>query len=165
MDRVPLPPRLPGIPALRPLAAAPPIAWVPELPSVAPKSHPGLTGQKALELLAFQGSPPAAITAKLQNLPQSVQSQLQSMMEGTGPSELPPGNAVDAAKDFAAILFGYMFSEMRPKEDEEGSLLGGGDSEMFMDFFDQAMGRQFVESGNLPLVDMLVKQLSRPQED
>jgi Rod binding domain-containing protein len=53
-----------------------------------------------------------------------------------------------------------MFAEMRPKE--EDSLLGGGDTEMFMDFFDQAMAKDFVDQGN-PLVDLIVGRLT-PRE-
>lgn len=78
-------------------------------------------------------------------------------------SEIPVTSAEDAARDFAGILFGYMFSEMRPKA-EEGGLLGGGDSEMFMDFFDQAVGRHFAEGAGGQLVEALVKQLSRADQ-
>ena len=67
-----------------------------------------------------------------------------------------PTNPDEAAKAFASVLFGYMFAEMRSK-DEDG-LFGSGDTEMFMDFFDQAMARSFVDQGN-PLVDMLKERL------
>ncbi|MEB3298628.1 MAG: hypothetical protein VKO21_03995 [Candidatus Sericytochromatia bacterium] len=69
---------------------------------------------------------------------------------------LEPQSPEEAAKAFASILFGYMFAEMRSKE--EDSLLGGGDTEMFMDFFDQAIARSFVDQGN-PLVDELMGRL------
>jgi Rod binding domain-containing protein len=91
-----------------------------------------------------------------------VQSQLQSVLADTSRSEIGPSSAEDAAKDFAGILFGYMFSEMRPKaDDDEGGLLGGGDSELFMDFFDRAMGKHFVDGAGGPLVEALVKQLTK----
>ena len=86
--------------------------------------------------------------------------QLQSMLADAPRSEIPMASAEDAARDFAGILFGYMFSEMRPKG-EEGCLLGGGDSEMFMDFFDQAVGRHFAEGSGGQLVEALVTQLSK----
>lgn len=76
---------------------------------------------------------------------------------GVTGNQMEPANPEEAAKAFASILFGYMFAEMRPKE--EDSLLGGGDTEMFMDFFDQAMARNFVDQGN-PLVDLIVDRLS-----
>ncbi|MBI6545475.1 MAG: hypothetical protein HY692_01695 [Cyanobacteria bacterium NC_groundwater_1444_Ag_S-0.65um_54_12] len=67
-------------------------------------------------------------------------------------------NVTSAAKDFAGILFGYMFSEMRPKS-EEDSLLGGGDTELFMDFFDQALGRQFADGAASQIIEALLRQL------
>ncbi|MBM3274057.1 MAG: hypothetical protein FJZ00_02805 [Candidatus Sericytochromatia bacterium] len=99
------------------------------------------------------------------SLPLDVQSQLQSVLADTSRSEIGPSSAEDAAKDFAGILFGYMFSEMRPKAGEEGGLLGGGDSELFMDFFDRAMGRHFVDGAGGPLVEALVKQLTKGGQD
>ena len=98
-------------------------------------------------------------------LPLDPRIQLQSMLEGGSRSEIPMASAQDAARYFAGILFGYMFSEMRPKnEEDEGGLLGGGDSEMFMDFFDQAVGRHFADGAGGPLVEALVAQLSKASQ-
>jgi Rod binding domain-containing protein len=84
------------------------------------------------------------------------------MLSETPGSEIPPATAEEAAKEFAGILFGYMFSEMRPAE-EEGGLLGGGDAELFMDFFDRAMGRHFVDRAGSQFVEVLVEQLTRKE--
>lgn len=120
----------------------------------------------------YRKAPPSAATGlpdPLQGslppvLPQQVQLAgglpLVSTSEATQGTTVGPTNPEEAAKAFASILFGYMFAEMRPKE--EDSLLGGGDTEMFMDFFDQAMARNFVDQGN-PLVDLIVDRLT-PRE-
>lgn len=87
-----------------------------------------------------------------------VSGQLQELL-ATPPGHSSPTNPADAAKDFAAILFGYMFSEMRPHESEDG-LLGGGDSEMFMSFFDQAIGKDMASAQGDQLVKALVQELT-----
>src|SRR3972149_1875479 len=88
--------------------------------------------------------------------PPNVAAQIQSLLGEVPKAEIPAQSAEEAAKQFAAILFGYMFSEMRPKE-EEGGLLGGGDSELFMDFFDREIGRHFVDGAGGRPGEALVK--------
>lgn len=97
--------------------------------------------------------------SKSSALPVNPLFQLQAILADTGGSEVPLVTTEDAAKEFAAILFGYMVSEMRGKS-EESTLLGGGDSELFMDFFDQAIGRSFVAGAGGPFVETLVNQLT-----
>lgn len=65
-----------------------------------------------------------------------------------------------AAEDFAGMLFAQMFSEMRGTPDEEGSLFGGEqDTEMFMGFFDQAIGEKYVSTGGNGIAEQLYQQL------
>ncbi|MBM3558174.1 MAG: hypothetical protein FJX47_21750 [Alphaproteobacteria bacterium] len=106
--------------------------------------------------------PPAGIPGLPLAAPPSedVQARLQALLGEVPKSAAAPQTAEEAAKDFAAILFGYMFSEMRPKE-EEGGLLGGGDSELFMDFFDREIGRHFVNGAGGALVESLVEKLTK----
>lgn len=69
-----------------------------------------------------------------------------------------------AAEEFAGYLFAQVFSQMRPESNEEGGLFSGENAEMFMSFFDQAVGKSFANSssGN-QLVDQLVQQLVQAQ--
>ena len=94
--------------------------------------------------------------AQAQNL--DVSTQIAQMM-ATPPQEETPHGPKGAAKDFAGILFGYMFSEMRPQEDGDG-LLGGGDAEMFMNFLDEAIGKGLAQGSGSQLVSALVKELA-----
>ena len=69
-----------------------------------------------------------------------------------------------AAEEFAGYLFAQVFSQMRPESNEEGGLFSGENSEMFMSFFDQAVGKSFANSGSgNQLVDQLVAQLVQSQ--
>jgi len=65
-----------------------------------------------------------------------------------------------AAEEFAGYLFAQVFGQMRPESSEEGSLFSGESAEMFMNFFDQSIGKSFASSGSgNQLVDQLVQQL------
>lgn len=81
--------------------------------------------------------------------------------------ELPPAQAREAAEEFAGYLFAQVFSQMRPESsEEEGGLFSGENAEMFMNFFDQAVGKSFATSGTgNQLVDQLVAQLVRSQSN
>lgn len=83
------------------------------------------------------------------------------------PKELPPAQAREAAEEFAGYLFAQVFSQMRPEStEEEGGLFSGENAEMFMNFFDQAVGKSFATSGTgNQLVDQLVAQLVRSQSN
>lgn len=71
-----------------------------------------------------------------------------------------------AAEEFAGYLFAQVFSQMRPESSEEGGLFSGENAEMFMSFFDQAVGKSFASSGSgNRLVDQLVEQLMKSQSE
>ncbi|MBU6427829.1 MAG: hypothetical protein KGR26_02345 [Cyanobacteria bacterium REEB65] len=89
--------------------------------------------------------------------PIDVQAQLAAM-QAAPPGEMTPANANDASKDFAAILFGYMFSQMR-SQDGEDALLGGGDAEMFMSYLDDALGKDLAQGSGNQLVAALENEL------
>ncbi|MDB5096725.1 MAG: hypothetical protein JWM80_1146 [Cyanobacteria bacterium RYN_339] len=67
-------------------------------------------------------------------------------------------------EEFATVLYAQMFAEMREsgksEEDEENSVFGGGDTNMFMHFMDEEVGRTFVKQGGNALTDALFKQLA-----
>lgn len=93
-------------------------------------------------------------------------SALQSEIDGTLPSvprEVQQGGLREAAESFASYLYAQVFSQMRPQDSEEEGLFSGETSGMFMDFFDQALGKQYVAHGGNALVEQLVKQLSGDQ--
>lgn len=96
------------------------------------------------------------------NLPVAPQA-----IEGTLPSasrEVQQGGIREAAESFASYLYAQVFAKMRPEEsEEEGGMFSGEQAGMFMDFFDQALGKQFVAQGGNSLVDQLVTQLSHEQ--
>jgi Rod binding domain-containing protein len=75
--------------------------------------------------------------------------------------EVQQGTVKDAAVDFVGYLFAQVFSQMRPdpSDQEEGGLFSGEQSGMFMDFFDQAIGKQFAAHGGDRLVESMVGQL------
>ena len=153
MPLVPPPPPLPGAPG-RPKASARTVSSLSPSAPGAPTTDPWLatpTSSPAISKAALPGSGGAPE-------PVGVEGELKQMLASV-PQEMPIANAADAAKDFAAILFGYMFSEMRPHEDKDG-LLGGGDSEMFMEFFDEAIGRDMADGPGNPLVKALVQELT-----
>lgn len=71
-----------------------------------------------------------------------------------------------AAEEFAGYLFAQVFGQMRPESNEEGGLFSGEHAEMFMSFFDQAVGKSFANSGSgNQLVDQLVQQLVNAQSN
>lgn len=88
---------------------------------------------------------------------------LQAGRLPSAPREVQPDSAKEAAQAFAGYLFSEVFRQMRPdpNDDPEG-LFSGEQSQMFMDFFDQSLGKQYAERGN-PLVDQLMKQLTGAQ--
>lgn len=67
-------------------------------------------------------------------------------------------------EEFATVLYAQMFQQMREAgksdEDEENSVFGGGDTNMFMHFVDEQVGRTFVKQGGNALTDALYKQLA-----
>ncbi len=153
MPLVPPPPPLPGTPG-RPKVSARTLG---SLSTTAPSTS---TTDPWLAAPASSSATSASAMSAMEALPEPVgiAGELQQMLTSV-PQHLPISNASDAAKDFAAILFGYMFSEMRPHEDKDG-LLGGGDSEMFMEFFDEAIGRDMADGPGNPLVKALVQELT-----
>lgn len=95
---------------------------------------------------------------------------LPSLAEGAprAAQELSPAETRQAAEDFAGYLFAQVFSQMRPQpgEGDEGGLFSGEHADMFMSFFDQAVGKSFASSGSgNQLVDQLVQQLVRSQSN
>ena len=66
--------------------------------------------------------------------------------------------------EFSSILYSQMFSEMRnsgkSEDDEEESIFGGGDTNMFMHLMDQEVGKAFAASGGNSLKEALYRQLS-----
>lgn len=76
--------------------------------------------------------------------------------------EVQEATEKEAAESFATYLYAQMFSHMRPEpSEEEGGLFAGEQAGMFMDFFDQALGKHYVQSGGSALVDQLVAQMTR----
>lgn len=68
-------------------------------------------------------------------------------------------------EEFATFLYAQMFGEMRDAgkaegEEEEGSIFGGGDTNYFMHFLDESVGRSFIHQGGSGLSDSLYKQLA-----
>ena len=80
----------------------------------------------------------------------------------SGTNEVKEGTIKQAAESFGAYLYAQMFAQMRPdsSEEGEGGLFSGDQVGMFMNFFDQAIGKDFVKSSGGLLVDQLVQQLS-----
>jgi Rod binding domain-containing protein len=75
-----------------------------------------------------------------------------------------PDETRQAAQDFAGYLFAQVFGQMRPESSEEGGLFSGENAEMFLSFFDQAVGKSFASSGSgNQLVDQLVEQMVQIQ--
>jgi len=82
------------------------------------------------------------------------------------PGELSLEETRQAAEEFAGYLFAQVFGQMRPESGEEGGLFSGETAEMFMSFFDQAVGKSFATSGSgNQLVDQLVSQLVKSQSN
>ena len=71
------------------------------------------------------------------------------------------------AEEFAGLLYAQLVREMRESgKDEEseeeggGGIFGGGDSAMFMQFFDQQVGKTFAKQSGSALKDALYRQLT-----
>ncbi len=67
-------------------------------------------------------------------------------------------------EEFATLLYAQMFTEMREagknEDDESESVFGGGDTDMFMSFVDQQVGKNFSHQGGSGLKDALLRQLT-----
>ncbi len=153
MPLVPPPPPLPGTPG-RPRTSGRSPGSLSTPATGAPATDPWLATPTSSAARSGLTSPASEVPPE----PIGVEGELQQMLASV-PQHMPIANAADAAKDFAAVLFGYMFSEMRPHEDKDG-LLGGGDSEMFMEFFDEAIGRDMADGPGNPLVKALIQELT-----
>lgn len=83
------------------------------------------------------------------------------------PKEYSLEETREAAEEFAGYLFAQVFSQMRPESSsEEGGLFSGETAEMFLSFFDQAVGKSFASSGSgNQLVEQLVSQLVKRQSN
>ncbi len=71
----------------------------------------------------------------------------------------------EQADQFAAVLYSEMFTEMREAgknndDDDQDSLFGGGDTDMFMTLLDQKVGQTFSKQSGTGLADSLYKQLA-----
>ncbi|MEB3197116.1 MAG: rod-binding protein [Candidatus Sericytochromatia bacterium] len=71
-----------------------------------------------------------------------------------------------AVDDFASILFSQMFREMREagKDEDEGSVFGGGDTNLFMHLMDQELGDSYARAGGNPLREAMLRQLNKPTD-
>lgn len=69
-----------------------------------------------------------------------------------------------AVEDFASVLYTQMFREMREAgktgEEDEESIFGGGDTNMFMHLMDQEVGKAYASAGGNGLKEALYRQLS-----
>lgn len=69
-----------------------------------------------------------------------------------------------AVDEFASVLYAQMFREMREAgkagEDDEESIFGGGDTNMFMHLMDQEVGKAYAAAGGNGLKEALYRQLS-----
>lgn len=87
---------------------------------------------------------------------------LSSGFGATGPSapnEKTP-NIEEASKDFVAMLYSYMFQQMRESaSDEEDGLFSGPHVNMLMGFMDQEIGKKLAHSEGKGLADSLMFQL------
>lgn len=82
---------------------------------------------------------------------------------GNSAPGLPDLNATDpvaATQDFVAVLYSYMFEQMRSGSDEEGGLFSGEHSGMFMGFLDQEIGKQLSRGEGSNLASQLLTQLA-----
>lgn len=98
---------------------------------------------------------------RLPSTPASMLSEIDGTLP-SAPREVQQGGIREAAESFASYLYAQVFSQMRPESSsEEGGLFAGEQSGMFMDFFDQALGKQYASHGGNVLVEQLVQQLTR----
>ncbi len=68
-----------------------------------------------------------------------------------------------AVTEFASVLYSQMFREMRESgktEEDEESIFGGGDTNMFMHLMDQEVGKAYAAAGGNGLKEALYRQLS-----
>lgn len=66
--------------------------------------------------------------------------------------------------EFASLLYAQMFRQMREsgQNEEEGEgIFGGGDTNLFMNFLDEEVGKTFVKQGGSGLRDALYRQMSQ----
>lgn len=69
-------------------------------------------------------------------------------------------NVDEASKQFVAMLYSYMFQQMRESgSDEENGLFSGPHANMLMGFLDQEMGQKLAQSEGAGLADALLQQL------
>lgn len=77
----------------------------------------------------------------------------------SAPTEKTP-NIEEASKDFVAMLYSYMFQQMRESaSDEEDGLFSGPHVNMLMGFMDQEIGKKLAHSEGKGLADSLMLQL------
>lgn len=97
---------------------------------------------------------------RLPSTPASFLSEIDGTLP-SAPREVQQGGIREAAESFASYLYAQVFSKMRPEDStEEGGLFSGEQAGMFMDFFDQALGKQYATGGGNALVEQLVRQLT-----
>lgn len=68
-----------------------------------------------------------------------------------------------AVDEFASVLYTQMFREMREtgqSDEDEESIFGGGDTNMFMHLMDQEVGKAYTAAGGNGLKEALYRQLS-----
>jgi len=88
-----------------------------------------------------------------------------SLHTGFGGAEVSAPNAKtpnveEASKDFVAMLYSYMFQQMRESgSDEEEGLFSGPHLNMLMGFMDQEIGKKLAHSEGKGLADALLLQL------
>ncbi|MNL15666.1 Rod binding protein [compost metagenome] len=107
----------------------------------------------------------------INGLPQPPRLPMAPISGVAGEGRLPSASAEvqqnetrQAAESFASYLYAQVFSQMRPEDSgEEGGLFSGEQSGMFMDFFDQALGKHYATNGGNALVEQLVAQMTRQQ--
>ena len=69
----------------------------------------------------------------------------------------------EAVHDFVGLLYSYTFSQMRTPVDEndEGALFGGANSQMFMGFLDQEIGKRIARAEGSGLAQQMLWQMGK----
>ena len=78
-------------------------------------------------------------------------------------AEAREGELKKAVDEFASVLYSQMFREMREagkSDEDEESIFGGGDTNMFMHLMDQEVGKAYAAAGGNGLKEALYRQLS-----
>lgn len=78
-------------------------------------------------------------------------------------AEVQEAGLKKAVDEFASVLYAQMFREMRESgksEEDEESIFGGGDTNMFMHLMDQEVGKAYAAAGGNGLKEALYRQLS-----